>query len=121
MEGFDQPDEVDRLVKQITVSGCAITTNSTQLIRPACRGTSCWTPIWSTGRTYMLQCDFCMISPRMFERFVLPDLTEICDHLDHGFYHLDGKGEIPHLDLLLSIERLRGVQSIPGDGQPSPD
>jgi 5-methyltetrahydrofolate--homocysteine methyltransferase len=62
-----------------------------------------------------------MISPRMFERFVLPDLIACCDHLDHGFYHLDGKGEIPHLDMLLAIPRLRGIQWIPGDGQPTPD
>ena len=122
VEVLDQPDEVDRLVKQITGLWLRYYDELDALIRPACRGTSCWTPIWSTGRTYMLQCDFSyMISPRMFERFVLPDLTEICDHLDHGFYHLDGKGEIPHLDLLLSIERLRGIQWIPGDGQPSPD
>ena len=45
----------------------------------------------------------------MFERFVLPDLLTCWDHLDHGFYHLD---------LLLSIERLLGIQWIPGDGQP---
>ena len=70
----------------------------------------------------MLQSDFAyMISPEMFERFVLPDLTACCEYLDHGFYHLDGKGQIPHLDLLLSIERLWGIQWIPGDGQPPPD
>jgi hypothetical protein len=87
-----------------------------------CRGTSCWTPLWSPGCTYMLQSDFAyMIGPKMFERFVLPDLTRICNHLDHGFYHLDGKGQIAHLDHLLSIKRLRGIQWIPGDGQPSPD
>jgi hypothetical protein len=40
--------------------------------------------------------------------------------LDYAFYHLDGKGEIKHLDMLLSIERLRGIQWIPGDGQPAP-
>src|SRR5262249_43176348 len=34
--------------------------------------------------------------------------------------HLDGKGQIPHLDFLLSIDRLRGIQWIPGDGQPAP-
>jgi hypothetical protein len=69
----------------------------------------------------MLQSDFAyMISPAMFERFVLPDLISCCDYLDHGFYHLDGKGQIRHLDLLLSIERLRGIQWIPGDGQPPP-
>lgn len=119
---LDQPDEVDRLVGEITALWLRYYDELDMLIRPACRGTSCWTPIWSPGKTYMLQCDFSyMISPAMFERFVLPDLTACCAHLDHGFYHLDGKGEIPHLDLLLSIERLRGIQWIPGDGQPPPD
>jgi 5-methyltetrahydrofolate--homocysteine methyltransferase len=67
----------------------------------------------------MLQSDFAyMISPRMFERFVMPDIAACCEVLDHAFYHLDGKGQIPHLDMLLSLERLRGIQWIPGDGQP---
>jgi 5-methyltetrahydrofolate--homocysteine methyltransferase len=70
----------------------------------------------------MMQCDFSyMISPQMFERFVMPDLVACCDHLENGFFHLDGRGEIPHLDLLLSIKRLRGIQWIPGDGSPTPD
>ena len=51
----------------------------------------------------------------------MPDLVTCCEHLEHGFYHLDGKGEIPHLNHLLSIERLRGIQWIPGDGQPPPE
>lgn len=118
----DHPQETDRLVAQITALWLRYYRELDQIIRPACRGTSCWTPIWSTGTTYMLQCDFSyMISPAMFERFVVPDLATICDFLDHGFYHLDGKGEIPHLDLLLGIERLRGIQWIPGDGAPPPD
>jgi len=41
-----------------------------------------------------------------------------CAHLDHGFYHLDGPGQIPHLDMLLEMERLRGIQWIPGAGAP---
>lgn len=70
----------------------------------------------------MLQCDFAyMISPAMFERFVLPDLEACCAVLDHAFYHLDGRGQIPHLDLLLSLERLRGIQWVPGEGQPPPE
>jgi hypothetical protein len=122
LEVIDCPERVEWLVRQITALWLRYYDELDALIRPACRGTSCWTPIWSTGRTYMLQCDFSfMISPAMFERFVLPDLAACCDHLDHGFYHLDGKGEIPHLDLLLSIPRLRGIQWIPGDGQPPPE
>jgi 5-methyltetrahydrofolate--homocysteine methyltransferase len=118
----DRPTEVERLVRQITELWIRYYDELDALIRPACRGTTCWSPIWSTGRTYMMQCDFSyMISPAMFERFVLPDLTACCAYLDHGFYHLDGKGEIAHLDHLLSISRLRGVQWIPGDGQPPPE
>lgn len=119
---IENPEKVDRLVKQITDLWLWYYDQLDAIIRPACRGTSCWTPIWSTGKTYMLQSDFSyMISPAMFERFVLPDISNCCDHLDHGFYHLDGKGEIPHLDMLLSLPRLRGIQWIPGDGQPPPD
>lgn len=59
-----------------------------------------------------------MISPKMFERFVLPDISACCERLDYPFYHLDGKGEIPHLEMLLAIPRLRGIQWVPGDGQP---
>ncbi len=118
----DCPQEVDRLVHDITALWLRYYDELDAIIRPATRGTSAWTPIWSPGKTYMLQCDFAyMISPAMFERFVMPDLEAICAHLDHGFYHLDGKGQFPHLDMLLGLERLRGIQWIPGDGQPSPD
>lgn len=121
LEVMDHPEEVDRLVAEITDLWIRYYDEQQALIQPPCRGTTCWTPIWSPGTTYMLQCDFSyMISPEMFERFVMPDLVTCCEHLDHGFYHLDGKGEIPHLDLLLSIDRLRGIQWIPGDGQAPP-
>ncbi len=119
---LDHPDEVDRQVSQITRLWLRYYDELYQANRPFSRGSSSWTPLWSPGKTYMLQSDFCyMISPAMFERFVLPDLENICNYLDHGFYHLDGKGEIAHLDMLLSIQRLRGIQWIPGDGQPTPD
>jgi hypothetical protein len=57
----------------------------------------------------------------MFERYVLPDLVTCCDALEHPFFHLDGVGQIRHLDLLCSLERLHGIQWIPGDGQPPPE
>lgn len=118
----DHPEHVERLASQITALWLQYYDELDALIRPACRGTTTWAPSWSTGKTYMLQSDFAyMISPAMFERFVLPGLTACCEHLDHGFYHLDGVGQIPHLDMLLSIQRLRGIQWIPGRGQPQSD
>ncbi len=122
LDVMDQPVEVLRLAREVTNLWLRYYDELEAIIRPACGGTSTWAPIRSAGRTYMLQSDFAyMISPRMFEQFVLPDLEACCAHLDHGFYHLDGKNQIPHLDLLLSMPRLRGIQWIPGDGQPSPD
>ena len=67
----------------------------------------------------MLQCDFCyMISTKMFDEFVKPELAKTCQKLDNPFYHLDGPGQLPHLDSLLSIKELKGVQWVPGDGNP---
>jgi 5-methyltetrahydrofolate--homocysteine methyltransferase len=115
---IENPGEVERLVGQITQCWLKYYDELHAIIAPAGTGTTPWAPIWSPLRCYMLQCDFSyMIGPRMFERFVLPDLTACCDRLDHGFYHLDGKGQIPHLDMLLAMPRLRGIQWIPGSGQ----
>jgi len=89
------------------------------LTEPAGRGTSSWAPMWSRGRTCILETDFAyMIGPDPFARLVVPFVTACCAELDHGFYHLDGKGQIPHLDQLLAIPGLKGVQWIPGSGQP---
>jgi len=116
---YDAPEEVGRLAQEITALWLRYYDELYAMIEPAGRGTTPWAAIWSPGRTYMLQCDFSyMISPRMFERYVMPDLAACCEELDDGFYHLDGKGEIPHLDMLLSLEQLRGIQWVPGDGQP---
>jgi hypothetical protein len=82
-------------------------------------GYSTWAGFFSEKPHYMLQCDFCyMIGPDMFERFVKPELKATSDKLDNAFYHLDGPGELVHLDSLLDIESLKGIQWIPGAGQP---
>jgi 5-methyltetrahydrofolate--homocysteine methyltransferase len=119
---YDAPDEVERLLGQITPLWLRYYDEFYSLIAAAKRGTACWAPCWAPDKSYMLQSDFSyMISPRMFERLVLPDLIACCNALDYAFYHLDGKGEIKHLDMLLSIERLRGIQWVPGDGAPPPE
>ena len=118
----DHPDDLARLVNRLTRLWLRCYDELHALVAPAGRGTTPWAAIWSPGRCTMLQSDFAyMISPPMFERFVLPDLVARCERLDHAFYHLDGAGQIGHLDMLLSLERLRGIQWIPGDGQPPPE
>lgn len=119
---YDAPEEIDRLVHETTQAWLECYDKLHDLISPAGRGITCWGPCWSSGSGYMLQSDVSyMISPKMFERFAFPDLTACCEKMDYAFYHLDGKGQIPHLDMLLSLPRLRGIQWVPGDGNPPPE
>jgi len=83
------------------------------------QGIGNWMNIWGPGRFGDVQCDFsAMISPAMFEEFVLPHLQEECRNLDWSIYHWDGPGQIGHLDLLLDIPELTGIQWVPGAGKP---
>jgi hypothetical protein len=115
---LDAPGQVDRLVSETHRLWFECYEQLFQYTQNS-RGITCWGPCWSPGPGYLLQSDFSyMISPQMFERYVLPDLTACCQSLDYAFYHLDGKGQLLHLDMLLSMNRLRGIQWVPGDGQP---
>lgn len=117
VELYDHPDEVLNLSQRLTELWLHYYDELCRIILPAGRGTTPWATIWSPQRCYMLQSDIsAMISPAMFERFVVPDLTICCEALDHAFYHLDGPGAVRHLDMLLSLEHLRGIQWIPGAG-----
>ena len=82
-------------------------------------GSSAFGPflIWGPGKTAKLQCDAsAMFSPEMFQRFVVPSLTEQCRWLDHSLYHLDGTQAICHLDALLAIEELDAIEWTPQAG-----
>lgn len=118
----DAPEEVERLEVRITALWLRYYDELCALTEPIGHGTTCWGPCWFPGRGYMLQSDFSyMISPQMFERFVLPNLATCCEAMDYPFYHLDGPGQIKHLDMLLSLPRLRGIQWVPGEGNPPPE
>lgn len=115
----DHPQEVKAAVDGITEAWKQAFDDLDAIIDQGCPGRVPWAPTWAPGRTYMLQSDASyMISPEMCAEFVIPDLADCSNHLDYAFYHMDGIGQIPHLDLFLSIENLRGIQWIPGDGKP---
>ncbi|MEA2063670.1 MAG: hypothetical protein U9P14_08240 [Gemmatimonadota bacterium] len=116
---FDHPGEVKRLNWEIHELWWKYFDKFNSIIGSTNPGYTAWTPLLSEEPYYMLQCDFCyMISPEMFDEFVKPELTASCKRLKNAFYHLDGPGQLPHLDSLLEIEELKGVQWIPGTGSP---
>lgn len=78
-----------------------------------------WMHLWAPKRCAQMQCDLSvMISPEMFKKFIMPELEELCSFLDYPVYHFDGQEQIRHLDMLLSIDRLRAIQWTPVEGQP---
>jgi hypothetical protein len=82
-------------------------------------GTIGWLPLWCEGKTAAVQCDFSVfLSNEMWREFVLPGIEEEVAYLDRCFYHLDGKQQLIHLDDLLALPDLDGMQWVPGAGQP---
>jgi hypothetical protein len=78
-----------------------------------------WMGIWSDRPAVDLQNDFsCLISRRMFDELFLPSLEEQTRWVERTIYHLDGPGAIRHLDSLLSLPCLDGIQWVPGAGAP---
>ena len=115
---LDDPDAVARVLRDITREWLRFFDEIHELSETGC-GHQPWAQVWHPGRSYMFQSDFAyMISPDQFEQFVVPDLTDCCARIEGAFYHLDGKGQLPHLPHLLAVPGLKGVQWIPGNGMP---
>ena len=76
-----------------------------------------WAPVLHAGRSYVTSCDFiCMISAAMFEEAILPSLVREMRFLERNCFHLDGPGALRHLDTLLALPELDGLQWIYGAG-----
>ncbi|MCY2930105.1 MAG: hypothetical protein NTV86_11540 [Planctomycetota bacterium] len=82
-------------------------------------GNAGWMPFWAPQPFHQAQSDVsCMISPDMFDRFILPELALYADQLGPLWYHLDGGNACQHLPRLLSLPYLRVVQYTPAPGEP---
>ena len=102
---LDINQQVYDIVKENNEGGSAIT----------------WLDTWAPGRHAQMQCDLSvMISPYMFEKFIMPELRAQSEWMDNCLYHLDGMEQVRHLDMLLSLERLKVIQWTCVVGQPSP-
>ena len=116
---YDHPDEVKRVTWEAHELWWRYFDEITSVLQPLNPGYSGWFGVYSEVPHYILQCDFCyMIAPDQFDEFVKPELAASCRRMVNGFYHLDGPGQLPHLDSLLTIPELKGVQWVYGEGNP---
>lgn len=115
---YDYPEEVKELSSRINRIWLNAFDQQVETVRKTGMPFDTWMRIPSAKPWYPLQCDFSyMISPEHFEEFVLPDLILQAQHVERPVYHLDGIGELPHLDMILDIPGLVGIQWAPGAGQ----
>jgi len=118
---IEEPEWVEEKLKEINIAYKEIYTRIHAMLDPEGKqGTvSRSFFIWSPGRTGKFQCDTSvMFSEAMFERFVTPRLTELCDWVDYPLFHLDGTDAMRHLDQLLSIPSLKAIEWTAEAGKP---
>jgi len=83
-------------------------------------GNAGWMPFWAPEQYTTTQSDVsCMLSPDMFEHFIVPELDLYGEAYGALWYHLDGADARHHLPRLLSLPYLRVVQYVPTPAEPS--
>lgn len=119
MDLYDSPDEVLRCVRELQEMWFLYYNKFNEIMAPEAEGYTDWYHMYGEKPGYILQSDFSyMIGPDMFDTFVAPELASSAARLTNAVYHMDGVGQIPHLDSLLAIDGIRGIQWVPGAGTP---
>jgi 5-methyltetrahydrofolate--homocysteine methyltransferase len=112
---YDRPGEVERLVWEIHEAWFAIVADLDAALGRPEPGYAAWNQLYSAEPVYILQCDFgAMVGPEMFARFALPEIVASARRLGRAMFHLDGPGMLPHLDHILAVPEIAGVQWVPG-------
>lgn len=116
---IENPEEVLRCISELQEMWFLYYDKLNAILAPSAQGYSQWFPLYGEKPGYILQSDFSyMISPAMFDTFVAPELSASADRLSNAVYHMDGIGQIPHLESLLAIDGIKGIQWVPGSGEP---
>ncbi len=119
MDLYDCPDDVLPLPTRIWPAMRKVYEDQCARVEKGTTGTTTWMPCYHRKHWYVTSCDFnALISRDMFRKFVLPELLEEAAYFDANLFHLDGPGALRHLDDLLAIPGINGIQWVPGAGAP---
>jgi len=78
-----------------------------------------WPGLWHPKVIVGSQSDMsCMISPAMFDRYVMREMDTTAERYGPLWYHLDGPLAVRHLDRLIRSPSICVIQYVPGAGQP---
>ena len=107
---MDTPDAVHQILDELTDLWVGVADTVLEVIPPFHGGYSTRMKMWAPGKAITPQNDIStLISPRMYERFVLPRDRRIFEHFPYHSFHMHST-EHRHIDTLLSVEDLTALQ-----------
>jgi len=116
-----EPEKVTELIKIASRDYQLVYDHFYNMLRNSGQPSVSWMGIPSYGKMHIPQSDFAyLISPELFEYFVLPSLYEELKNFTHVIFHLDGKGVANHIDYLLDIPQINAIQWVQGMGEDEP-
>jgi hypothetical protein len=118
MDMIDQPEAIKAAMKIIDETWLEYWNTMNAVIGEYQNYHADWLQVYSDTPMVCPECDVsCMISNPMFNEFFVPSIRFQCETAGRSIYHLDGPGAIQHLDSLLEISSLTGIQWVPGAGE----
>jgi hypothetical protein len=104
------PDEVFKILGELTDLWIGINEAVLEVIPPFHGGHCTRMNMWAPGKAITPQNDIStLISPEMYEEFVLPWDREIVDHFPYHCFHLHST-EYHQVDVLLKLEKLTAIE-----------
>jgi len=104
MDLYDEPEEVQRCIREIEALWFRYYEELNEILEECNKGYADWSKIYSSKRSYVPQSDFCyMIGNPMFKEFVAPQLSRFANRIPNTIYHLDGPGELTHMEDFMNM------------------
>ncbi|NDJ75234.1 MAG: hypothetical protein GYB65_03155 [Chloroflexi bacterium] len=118
---YDNPEQARQLIAIAYADFHTIFDHFDAILKAAWLPSVCWMGIPSFGKFHVPSCDFSnMISPAHFAEYSLPKLRQEVLPISHNVYHVDGRGVARHLDQILAIPQITGIQWVQGMGTDYP-
>lgn len=121
MDMLYQPDVVKQAVATLTKTWVDVHLELFDIARPASDGGCCiaWMQTWAAGTHFQMSCDVsAVLSPPLFDEFILPEIRDYLRANEYSVYHWDGPDAVKYLDSLLTLNDLDAIQWTQGAGSP---
>lgn len=119
---YERPEWTKNAILQLTRNWITFMKHFHNLSKETCDfwyGPAGWMTCWLPEPFVCTQSDIsCMISPEMFDEFILPEMDLVGAEFKNVWYHLDGQGAFKHLPRLLSLPYMKIIQFVPEAGTP---